>query len=391
MKQKKINLLVPIAGRGSRFLEQGIKIPKQLLIAGGKKCIDWSLESIDLNDFNLIFIIRDEHKYNFSYDKILKNKYKNCKIITLKNLTRGSVESCLYAEKFIDNDDPLAIFTMDVCFRPILKKEMLNQFKDGGLLTFKSNSSKYSYALIDKNNFVLKTAEKETISNNAIAGIYYFKKGSDLIKYGKEMIKKNIVTRNEFYLAPLYNLLINDKKKINTKMIDSIHIFGTPEELDFFENYVLRLDKKEPIGLSADHSGYEVKEIFKKELERMNIKFVDYGCYTNDNCDYNDFTRLAVDGYEKKDINKCFLFCRTGQGMNIAASRNKSIISAIIYDTNSLTKSIEHNCANFFSLPSAIWQRKDQIKKIIKIIGESKFEGGRHQNRVMKFIYGHEI
>ena len=157
---KKNNLLIPIAGKGSRFLQQGFTIPKQLLFAKDKQCIDWSLESFSLQEFNLIFIIRDEHIYNFSYDEILKRKFgDDIKIISLKNLTRGSVESCLAAKQYFDNDMPLTIFTMDVSFFPKFNIKIFDKKKDGGLLLFKSNSDAYSYAQIDQENNVIKTAE----------------------------------------------------------------------------------------------------------------------------------------------------------------------------------------------------------------------------------------
>ena len=200
----KPNLLIPIAGKGSRFIEQGFTIPKQLITAENKQCLEWSLESFKTEDFNLIFIIRNEHKINYALDEILKNKYGNeTEIITINEMTRGSVESCLFAEKLIDNDTPLTIFTMDVMFSPILSANDIQTDKDAMLLAFKSNSPNYSYAQCDDESNVIRTAEKEVISDRALVGVYHFKSGSTFVRNAKIMIEKGITSKNEFYIAPL--------------------------------------------------------------------------------------------------------------------------------------------------------------------------------------------
>ena len=281
----KINLLIPIAGKGSRFLEQGYVLPKQLLFAGKKQCIEWSLGSFKLEDFNLIFIIRDEHIYNFSYDKILRSKYgPNIEVISLKVITRGSVESCLSAKDLINNDTPLIIFTMDVMFSPQITSSTFNNKLDGGLLVFRSNSPAYSYAQIE-DGLVSKTAEKEVISNNAIVGVYHFGKGADFVKYAEKMIALEFLTKGEFYLAPLYNLMIEDNKRVQVSEIEEMHLFGTPEELSFFENYSLRSKLFEPIGMCSDHSGFLLKEKVKEYLQSHSIEVIDFGTFNNSDCD----------------------------------------------------------------------------------------------------------
>ena len=382
---KKINLLIPIAGKGSRFLDQGYVLPKQLLFAGKKQCMDWSLGSFNLDDFNLIFIIRDEHIYNFSYDKILKSKYgPEVTVVSLKEITRGSVESCLAAESWIDNDIPLTIFTMDVMFNPVVSKLTFDNQSDGALLTFKSNSPAYSYAQIE-GELVTKTAEKEVISNNAIVGVYHFNKGSDFVRYAKIMIEMNLVTKGEFYLAPLYNLMIKDKKRIKVSTIEEMHLFGTPEELSFFENYSLRSRSFEPIGLCSDHSGFRLKEEVKSHLQKRGVEVIDFGTFNDSDCDYNDYIHLACNAFNEKKINKIFGFCRSGQGVNICASGYENIIPALIYNNESAKLALEHNAANFFSFPSSIWTSQSIIQTLDDI-QNTFFLGSRHQTRIMKSI-----
>ena len=175
---KKTNILIPIAGRGQRFVDQGYVMPKQLIMVDDKQMIDWSLDSIiKKEECNLIFAIRRDHVSNFSLDKILKSRYGNdIKIIIIDKITRGSVETCLQAEEYIDNDDPLIVYTLDVFFEPFFDPTNIDHNINGSILTFKSNNPAYSYAELDKDKKVIRTAEKEVISENAAVGVYTFTK-----------------------------------------------------------------------------------------------------------------------------------------------------------------------------------------------------------------------
>src|SRR3989344_1730241 len=109
---------------------------------------------------------------------------------------------------------------------------------DGGVLTFENSHPKWSYARLDENGFLAEVKEKEVISNEATIGIYYWKKGSDYVKYAEQMIGKNIRTNGEFYVAPAYNEAIKDGKKFKIFHIDRMFGLGTPEDLEYFiKNY----------------------------------------------------------------------------------------------------------------------------------------------------------
>ena len=161
-------------------------------------------------------------------DELLVKKFgSDIKIVVLDKLTDGSVCSCLFAEEYIDNDAPLVIHTLDIEFRPVFDPHVIETLDvDGLILTFKSNSTNYSYAQLDKDGNVIKTAEKKAISPNACVGIYGFKKGSDFCKYAREMIERDLRTKNEFYISPLYNVLIEDGKKIVTEDVDIPAVAG---------------------------------------------------------------------------------------------------------------------------------------------------------------------
>jgi len=381
----KPNILVPMAGLGSRFIKEGFKVPKQLINIKDKHLIDISLDCLNYEDCNLIFVVRDETVYNFHIDELLKKKFgDDIKIVVLDKLTDGSVCSCLYAEEYIDNDAPLVIHTLDIEFRPVFDPHTMNDLDaDGLLLTFKSNSANYSYADVDDDGYVKRTAEKKAISSNACVGIYGFKKGSDFCKYAREMIIKDIRTKNEFYIAPLYNLLVDDDKKIVTSDVDKMHVFGTPDEFHFYKENVIRKLGDKPIAICSDHSGFEAKEEFKHILEKHNLEYIDFGTILNKDCDYRDYIAQAVKAISERDCNYGFGFCRTGQGVNICANKYKGIRSALIYDEYSMEMAVRHNCANFFAIPAKdfTFERMDNY---LKLCTNHTFDGGRHQVRIQE-------
>lgn len=229
-------LLVPMAGKGQRFLDKGYKTPKQFIDIDGKTMIEWSFRSFNWEECQVIFIIRKEQVDNWEADKKLKQIFgKDITIVVAEQETEGTVSSCLLAKKYINKDAPLGITTLDVYFRPHFNMHQIQKSShDGCLLTIETDNPAYSYSKLGKDGFVEKTAEKEVISTQGNVGFYCFSKGSDFVKYAEQLVEKNIRSKNEFYVAPLYNLLIKDGLKITTLPIKEQFHMGTPDELDYF-------------------------------------------------------------------------------------------------------------------------------------------------------------
>jgi dTDP-glucose pyrophosphorylase len=224
-----------MAGLGRRFSTNGYTIPKQMVDINGKPMIEVSLDCIKLDDFKKVFIIRKEHIVNHNMDLFLKDKFgDDIKIVISETDTEGTVCTCLLAEEFLNNDSPLVITTLDVYFEPIFSMDLINPSVDGTILVFKSDNPNYSYSKINDEGFVIETAEKKVISDLSSIGLYYFKSSKDFLDYSKKMVNENIRTNNEFYVCPLYNLLINDGKKINTLLFDKCNSIGTPNEINEF-------------------------------------------------------------------------------------------------------------------------------------------------------------
>ena len=239
-KSDKMNVLIPMAGAGSRFASAGYTFPKPLIEVNGKPMIQVVVENLNI-EANYTFIVQKEHyeKYNLNY--LLNLIAPNCNIVQVDGLTEGAACTTLLAKEFIDNDYPLVMANSDQ-FVEWNSNECLYAFNadgvDGGIITFKSTHPKWSYAKIGKDGFVSEVAEKKPISDNATVGIYFWKKGSDYVKYAEQMIEKNIRTNGEFYVCPVFNEAIGDGKKVRVKDIDGMWGIGTPEDLNYFlEHY----------------------------------------------------------------------------------------------------------------------------------------------------------
>ena len=218
---------------------------------------------------------------------------------------------------------------------------------------------------------------------DACVGIYGFKKGSDFCKYAREMIEHDLRTKNEFYISPLYNLFIEDGKKILTEPVDKMHVFGTPDEFHFYKDNVTRRIGDKPIAICSDHSGFDAKETFKQVLDKHNLEYIDFGTILNKDCDYRDYIAQAVKSIGERDCDYGFGFCRTGQGVNICANKNRGIRSALVYDEFSIEMAIRHNCANFFAIPAKD-VNYDVLDNYIKICSSNTFDGGRNQIRIQE-------
>ena len=230
-----MNVLIPMAGAGSRFEQAGYTFPKPLIEVNGKPMIQVVVENLNI-DAKHIFIVQKKHyeKYNLKYllNLITNN---NCEIVQVDGITEGAACTTLLAKQFIDNDEPLVMANSDQFVEWDSNEFMYSMTADdvdGGILSFEATHPKWSFAKLDDDGFVSEVAEKKPISNIATVGVYYWKKGSDYVKYAEQMIDKDIRTNNEFYVCPVFNEAIGDDKKVKVFPIDKMWGLGTPEDLD---------------------------------------------------------------------------------------------------------------------------------------------------------------
>ena len=236
----KLNVLIPMAGAGSRFQQAGYTFPKPLIDVKGKPMIQVVVDNLNM-DANYIFVVQKEHRAKYNLDTLLNLIAPKCKIVEVDGMTEGAACTTLLAKEHIDNDAPLVMANSDQFLEWDSNEfmyKMIEQKVDGGIITFTATHPKWSFAKVDECGYVTEVAEKNPISNIATVGVYYWSKGSDYVKYAEQMIGKNIKTNNEFYVCPVFNEAIGDGKLIKTFDIENMWGIGTPEDLNYFlENY----------------------------------------------------------------------------------------------------------------------------------------------------------
>ena len=233
---KKLNVLIPMAGAGSRFEKAGYTFPKPLIEVNKKPMIQVVVENLNI-DANYIFVVQQEHRVKYNLDTLLNLIAPGCKIVETEGVTEGAACTALLASEFIDNDAPLFFANSDQ-FVDWNSNEFMYKMNesdaDGGIVVFEATHPKWSFAEINQNNIVTRVAEKNPISTNATVGFYYWKKGSSFVKYANQMIDNNVRVNNEFYVCPVFNEAIQDNKKIISFKANTMWGLGTPEDLELF-------------------------------------------------------------------------------------------------------------------------------------------------------------
>jgi HAD superfamily hydrolase (TIGR01509 family) len=239
---KKLNVLIPMAGLGSRFAQKGYTFPKPLIDVNGCPMIQVVTDNLNI-EANYIFVVQQEHLEKYNLKHLLNLIKPACKIVVVDGLTEGAACTTLLAKKFIDNDNPLLIANSDQYIDWDSNETLYSFYNndiDGGMLVFTAIHPKWSFVKLNSTGFIEQVAEKDPISDIASVGVYYWSKGSDYVKYAEQMIDKNIRVNNEFYVCPVINEAIEDGKKFKVSYVKEMWGIGTPEDLETF-----LLNKKE--------------------------------------------------------------------------------------------------------------------------------------------------
>ena len=233
-----MKILIPMAGEGSRFSKEGYTFPKPLIDVNGKPMIQRVVENLDF-DSEYIFLVRREHieKYEGMLDTLARITNGRFNHVVVDSLTEGAACTALLARDLIDNDEDLLIANSDQIIN--YEPENFNLIRntsnfDAVVFTFNAVHPKWSFVKTNSRGYITEVAEKKPISNIATCGIYWYRKGSDFVNYADKMIEKNIRVNNEFYIAPVYNELIEDGKTLVPFYVSKMHGLGTPEDLRFY-------------------------------------------------------------------------------------------------------------------------------------------------------------
>lgn len=236
-----INIIIPLAGKNQFFSGNEYSFPKPLIEFNGKTMIEHIIENFNFKDkeIQFIFIVNNDDCKKYHLDNVLNILTNHtCKIIKLENETKGAACSAMMAVEYVDNDIPLIIANDDQLF-DICLNEVFESFEesDAGVITFDSIHPRWSYVRLNEESLVTETAEKRPISKTAIAGFYYFKRGSDFISSSSKMIKKDASINGLYYVSPVLNEMVLENKRINIFQIENskYHTFYTPQKIKEYQ------------------------------------------------------------------------------------------------------------------------------------------------------------
>lgn len=233
-----LHVVMPMAGEGSRFREAGWETPKPLIELNGKPLFVRAIESVKIEGVPMKYslIVRREHIDEYGIDNGIKDFIPDAMVYSVENTTRGAVETCMIAESGISDDDAVVVMDCDLefhseAYKKIIEEILINTNATGGaLVSFESDLPKYSYVEVDKNGNVIRTAEKEVISNHALCGAYFFSSGKEFKEVAHQLLNAPM-EKPEFYVSLLFNILLAKGDKVQLATMELYHSYGTPEEL----------------------------------------------------------------------------------------------------------------------------------------------------------------
>ena len=263
-----MNILIPMAGLGSRFKICGYEKPKPLIDVGGVPMIELSVNTLNIEG-NYIFVIREYENPENTKSLInhLEKIKPNCKIVKTKKLTNGAAETCLLAKQYIDNEEKLIITNCDQLMSWDSKKfvEKTNLDYDGIVVTHTSKDPKNSFVALNESGLAKELREKKPISNLALIGLHYWKRGSDFVESAESMIESNSKDAGEYYVAPTYNFLIEKGLKITNYHLEKneYHPIGTPKDLKIYIGKRNEFKTQKPRTIVCDLDGTIIRHVHR--------------------------------------------------------------------------------------------------------------------------------
>jgi dTDP-glucose pyrophosphorylase len=242
MPEPILNIVLPIAGRGSRFSAAGFAQPKPLIPVHGKPMIELVVNNLrPASPHRFIFLCLREHLECWSMAAVLERVAPGCEIVAVNAVTDGAACTVLLAERFIDNQQPLMIANTDQYIVADIDEYMAQSMKsdcDGLIMTFTANDPKWSFVRKRPDGRIIEVVEKQVVSDEATVGIYNFRRGHDFVRSAQAMIRAELRVNGEFYVAPTYNQLIAQGASIRSYKIppegEGMFGLGTPDDLSKF-------------------------------------------------------------------------------------------------------------------------------------------------------------
>lgn len=264
-----MNIVIPMAGLGTRFANEGFELPKPLIETNGKTLIEHSISTLGVYG-KYIFITRkyDNPEHNVLLTKRLKEIQPDCIEIQLDKPTRGATETALAAKSYINNASQLIITNCDQITDWNVDK--FNEFIsnpniDGAIVTYPSTNPKNSFAVVE-NDQVVKLVEKQPVSDIALIGVHYWKNGYTFVKTAESLLEDfEEEGRPECYISETYNYLIRTGGKIKNYHISANEYIplGTPYDLKIYEGKVKEFHTEKPKTIICDIDGTILKHVHR--------------------------------------------------------------------------------------------------------------------------------
>lgn len=233
---KKLHLIMPMGGAGSRFFKNGFVMPKPLIEIEGKPFFYWAAQSIMkfIDVKNITFVVLQEHIDGFNIDREIKKYYPQCNLEVIPEVLAGAVLTCKEGLRNITDDNPVLFNDCDHMFKCSSFNEIMNngldgEAFDGGLITFKSKEPQFSYIKYEAGR-IAGTIEKQVVSSDAICGAYIFKNAELFRNICDEYLEK--CEYSEFFVSGMYNIMCEKNMKIQNYSVDYHVPFGTPVEYE---------------------------------------------------------------------------------------------------------------------------------------------------------------
>lgn len=237
-----LTVVIPMAGRGSRFADVGYELPKPLLPVHGVPMIEVVVRNLTPREpCRFVFICRREHVEEYGFVPALRDVAPGCEIVTVDQVTEGAACTVMLAEREADPDDVLVIANSDQwvdCDIDFHLSVMRDESLDGLIMTMTADDPKWSFVELDEGSRVTNVVEKEVVSTEATVGIYTFARGGDFFRAARSMIAADKRVNGEFYVAPAYNELIAEGAAIGIDNVGSegagMYGLGTPNDYETF-------------------------------------------------------------------------------------------------------------------------------------------------------------
>lgn len=262
MIQNKVQLVIPMSGVGKRFVDAGYADTKSLIVVDEKPIIQHVVEMFDSPD-DVIFICNEIHLRDTNMESILQTLSPNCKILPVPNENRkGPVDAVNQVAQYIDDDREVIVSYCDYGtswdYSKFLKQTR-EANSDGAIACYTGfhphmlGSDNYAFVKMEGSKAAAVQEKKpftdDKISELASNGTYYFKNGTTVKKYFKELVEIGDSLNGEYYVSLVYNLLIRDSLVVTTFLIDKMLQWGTPYDLENYRswsNYFNNLKNAQP-------------------------------------------------------------------------------------------------------------------------------------------------